>query len=108
MINYSYICRIRFLILTRPSANHPNHPLNSAPLSSPVHLRSRSKGDSSGSLSSSRSVKLDVVGELGLLSREVRGRSSLRGGNLDAENLSSELEDLVLYFAILCLLAVQW
>jgi hypothetical protein len=52
-------------------------------------------------LSSSRSIKPNVGSKLSLFSSKIGIVSSLGGIDLDTENLSGELEDLVLYFAVL-------
>jgi hypothetical protein len=65
------------------------------------HLSSRSEVNSSGSLTRGRSIKLDVVCKLRLLSSKVTATSALGSINLNTQNLGRELEDLVLYLAVL-------
>ena len=78
-----------FFILSHYS-NHPE-----------PHLSSRSEVNSSRRLSRGRSVKLDVVCKLRLLSSKVAAASALGSINLNPQNLGRELEDLVLYLAVL-------
>jgi hypothetical protein len=70
------------------------------------HLSGCSEVNSSRSLSACRSVKLDVIRKLRLLSGKVTGASALGRLNLNTQNLGRELEDLVLYFAILLHISV--
>lgn len=59
------------------------------------------KSLSSRSLTGGLSIKRNVVRQLSLLSRNITASLSLSSVNLETENLSGELEDLVLYFAVL-------
>jgi hypothetical protein len=52
-------------------------------------------------LTGSGYIESDVLGKLGLLSSEIGSVTTLSSLNLDAENLSGELEDLVLDLAVL-------
>lgn len=52
-------------------------------------------------MTSGSSIKLDVVGELGLFSSEIRIISSLSSLDLDTEDLGGELQDFVLDLAVL-------
>jgi hypothetical protein len=61
------------------------------------------EADSSRGLSRGSSIQLDVVGQLGLLGSDVTSHCSvtLRLLDLQGENLSSQLEHLVLDLAVL-------
>lgn len=53
------------------------------------------------SLSRSRSIKLDIIRQLSLLSSQITSIPSLSSINLDAQYFGRQFENLVLYFAIL-------
>ena len=65
------------------------------------HLSALIETNGSGSLSRGGSIELDIIRELCLLSRKIAGAATLGSLNLDTKNLSRELEDLVLYLAVL-------
>jgi hypothetical protein len=74
----------------------PSH-LKTGPLNHPIKRNSRAR------LSSHSGIKLNIIGQLRLLSRQITVISSLSGLDLDTEDLSCELQDLVLYLAVLFL-----
>lgn len=84
--------------LSLPSSHRSSHNPTSE---EEEYLRSTSEVHSSRCLSSRGSIKLNVVGKLGLFSSEVRVISTLSSIDLDTKNLGGELEDLVLYLAVL-------
>lgn len=74
----------------------PSH-LKTALLTHPIKRNSRAR------LSSRSGIKLNIIRQLHLLSRQITVISSLSGLDLDTEDLSCELQDLVLYLAVLFL-----